>query len=125
MNPKKRLLKKIKKNYQRIIKKLRIQEEIILKYMKEIKEIYGDINKIALKPFSKDDAENIQKIIDFEIEEKKTGYENGIAFLKNKKYSDKRLNKMIKAKDISQLFPDYNIIISELKNKYNSYCNII
>ena len=54
--------------------------------MKEIKEIYGDINKIALKPFSKDDAENIQKIIDFEIEEKKTGYENGIAFLKNKKY---------------------------------------
>ena len=108
-----------------IIKKLRIQEEIILKYMKEIKEIYGDINKIALKPFSKDDAENVQKIIDFEIEEKKTGYENGIAFLKNKQYSDKHLNKMIKAKDISQLFPDYNIIISELKNKYNSYCNII
>ena len=46
---------------------------------------FGKSGEIVLKPFSKDEAENIQKIIDFEIEEKKTGYENGIAFLKNKK----------------------------------------
>jgi len=93
--------------------------------MKEIKEIYRVLNKIAFKRFSKDDEENIQKIIDFEIEEKKTGYQNRIAFLVMMKNRDKHLNKMIKAEDISQLFPDCNIIISELKTKYNSYCNII
>ena len=61
-------------------------------------------------------------MIDYEKEQKLTGYLKKIEGLEMMKNQDELLNAMSNAEDITQLFPKYNNVISELKSKFKSSC---
>jgi GTPase SAR1 family protein len=100
------------------------QAEEILQQMKEIKTSLEELDKIALKPRVLTNVEYFQQMIDFEKEQKKSGYLKRIEGLEMMKNQAEQLNAMSKAEDITQLFPSFNNTINELKNKSKSSCLI-
>ena len=104
------------------IEKMRQEGEVIIKQMKDIKESLEELDKIALKPRVFTNAEYFQDMIDYEKEEKRPGYLKRIEGLEMMKNQAEILNAISKAEDITQLFPKYNNIITELKSKSKSSC---
>ena len=104
------------------IEKMRQEDEVIIKQMKDIKESLEEFDKIALKPRVLTNAEYFQDMIYYEKEVKTPGYLKRIEELKIMKNQAKILNAISKAEDITQLFPKYNNIITELKSKSKSSC---
>ena len=104
------------------IEKMRQEGEVIIKQMKDIKESLEELDKIALKPRVFTNAEYFQDMIEKEKEEKRPGYLKRIEELEIMKNQAEILNATIKAENITQLFPKYNNIITELKSKSKSSC---
>ena len=106
------------------IEKMRKEGENMLKEMKEIKNSLDELDKIALKPRVLTNVEYFQQMIDFENEKKRPGYSKRIEGLKIMKEQAEQLNKLSNANDITQLFPTFNNIITELKTKTKTNCLI-
>ena len=104
--------------------KMKVQAEEIIKQMKEIKSSLDELDKIALKPRVLTNVEYFQQMIDFEKEQKKKGYQKRIEGLEMMKNQAEQLNAMSKAEDVTQLFPRFDDVITELKSKSNSSCSI-
>jgi hypothetical protein len=104
------------------IEKMRQEDEVIIKQMKDIKESLEEFDKIALKPRVLTNAEYFQDMIYYEKEVKTPGYLKRIEELKIMKNQAKILNAISKAEDITQLFPQFNNVISELTSKSKSSC---
>ena len=104
------------------IEKMRQEDEVIIKQMKDIKESLEEFDKIALKPRVLTNAEYFNQMIDYEKEVKTSGYLKRIEELKIMKNQAKILNAISKAEDITQLFPKYNNVISDLTSKSKSSC---
>ena len=56
------------------IEKMRQEDEVIIKQMKDIKESLEELDKIALKPRVLTNAEYFQQMIDYEKKQKRAGY---------------------------------------------------
>jgi len=104
------------------IEKMRQEGEVIIKQMKDIKESLEELDKIALKPRVFTNAEYFQDMIENEKQYQNTGYLKRIEGLEMMKNQAEILNAISKAEDITQLFPKYNNIITELKSKSKSSC---
>ena len=104
------------------IEKMRQEGEVIIKQMKDIKESLEELDKIALKPRVLTNAECFNQMIYYEKEEKRPGCLKRIEGLEMMKNQAEILNAISKAEDITQLFPKYNNIITELKSKSKSSC---
>ena len=104
--------------------KMKVQGEEILRQMKEIKSSLEELDRIALKPRVLTNVEYFQQMIDFEKEQKKKGYQKRIEGLEMMKNQAEQLNAMSKAEDITQLFPRFDDVITELKSKSKSSCSI-
>ena len=63
-------------------------------------------------------------MIDLEKKQKKPGYKNRIKWLEMMRDQAKQLNDLSKANDITQLFPTFNSVITELKSKSKTNCII-
>jgi len=92
--------------------------------MKEIKSSLEELDKIALKPRVLTNVEYFDQMIDLEKKQKKAGFQKRIAGLEMMRNRAKQLNTMSKTDDISQLFPSFNNVINELKNKSKTSCLI-
>ena len=106
------------------IEKMRKEGENMLKEMKEIKNSLDELDKIALKPRVLTNVEYFQQMIDFEKDKKSPGYTKRIEGLKIMKDRAEQLNRFSQANDITQLFPSFNNIITELKTKSKTNCLI-
>ena len=106
------------------IEKMRKKAEVIIKQMKEIKQSLEELDRIALKPRVLTNVEYFQQMIDFENQQKKPGYKKRFEGLEMMKNQAEQLNTMSKAEDITQLFPNFNNVITELKTKSKSNCII-
>ena len=106
------------------IEKMRKESEVIIKQMKEIKQSLEELDRIALKPRVLTNVEYFQQMIDFENQNKKPGYKKRVEGLEMMKGQAEQLNTMSKAEDITQLFPNFNNVITELKTKSKSNCMI-
>lgn len=106
------------------MEKMREKGEEIIQQMKGIKESLEELDRIALKPRVLTNAEYFQQMIDFEKEQKKAGFQKRIEGLEMMKNQAKQLDAMSKANDVTQLFPSFNGVISELKSKSKSNCSI-
>ena len=106
------------------IEKMKNESTFIINQMKEIKQSLEELDKIALKPRVLTNVEYFQQMIDFEKEHKKKGYLKRIEGLEMMKDQAEQLNAMSKAEDITQLFPNFNNVITELKSKSKSNCSI-
>ncbi len=106
------------------IEKMRKEGENMLKEMKEIKNSLDELDRIALKPRVLTNVEYFEQMIDFEKEKKSPGYTKRIEGLQIMKEQAEQLNKLSQANDITQLFPTFNNIITELKNKSKTKCSI-
>ena len=106
------------------IEKMRKEGEQIIKHMKEIKSSLEELDKIALKPRVLTNVEYFDQMIDLEKKQKKAGFQKRIAGLEMMRNRAKQLNTMSKTDDISQLFPSFNNVINELKNKSKTSCLI-
>ena len=104
------------------IEKMRQEGEVIIKQMKDIKESLEELDKIALKPRVFTNAEYFQDMIENEKQYQRPGYLKRIEGLEMMKNQAEILNATIKAENITQLFPKYNNIITELKSKSKSSC---
>ena len=104
------------------IEKMRQEGEVIIKQMKDIKESLEELDKIALKPRVFTNAEYFQDMIGYEYHYHNRGYLKRIEELEIMKNQAEILNATIKAENITQLFPKYNNIITELKSKSKSSC---
>lgn len=89
----------------------------ILKDMESIKNSLMELDKIALKPRIFTNEEYFKQMIEYEETEKNPGYENRVKGLKMMQEHAKQINAFSKAEDITHLFPQYNGILKELKNK--------
>lgn len=76
-----------------------------------------ELDKIALKPRIFTNEEYFKQMIEYEETEKNPGYENRVKGLKMMQEHTKQINAFSKAEDITHLFPQYNGILKELKNK--------
>lgn len=56
------------------IEKMRQEDEVIIRQMKDIKESLEELDKIALKPRVLTNAEYFQQMIDYEKKQKRAGY---------------------------------------------------
>ena len=101
---------------------MRQEGEVIIKQMKDIKESLEELDKIALKPRVFTNAEYFQDMIGYEKHYHNTGYLKRIEVLEMMKNQAEQLNAIIKAENITQLFPKYNNVITELKSKSKSSC---
>ena len=106
------------------MKKMREEGEKILKQMKEIKSSLEELDRIALKPRVLTNVEYFDQMIDLEKKQKKPGYKNRIKWLEMMRDQVKQLNDLSKANDITQLFPTFNSVITELKSKSKTNCII-
>ena len=104
------------------IEKMRQEGEVIIKQMKDIKESLEELDKIALKPRVFTNAEYFQNMIEYEYHYHNRGYLKRIEELEIMKNQAEILNATIKAENITQLFPKYNNVITELKSKSKSSC---
>ena len=107
------------------IEKMRQEGAVIIKQMKDIKESLEELDKIALKPRVFTNAEYFQQMIDNEKEQKLSGYLKRIEGLEIMKNQAEQLNAMSNAEDITQLFPKFNNVITELKSKSNTNSSCI
>lgn len=89
----------------------------ILKDMESIKNSLMELDKIALKPRIFTNEEYFKQMIEYEETEKNPGYENRVKGLKMMQDHAKQINAFSKAEDITHLFPQYNDILKELRNK--------
>ena len=89
----------------------------ILKDMESIKNSLMELDKIALKPRVFTNEEYFKQMIEYEETEKNPGFENRVKGLKMMQEHAKQINAFSKAEDITHLFPQYNGILKELKNK--------
>jgi len=89
----------------------------ILKDMESITTSLMELDKIALKPRIFANEEYFKQMIEYEETEKNPGYENRVKGLKMMQEHAKQINAFSKAEDITHLFPQYNGILKELKNK--------
>lgn len=104
--------------------KMREEGEKIIKQMKEIKSSLEELDRIALKPRVLTNVEYFEQMIDMEKKQKKTGFIKRIKGLEMMRDQAKQLNDLSKANDVSQLFPSFDGVISELKSKSKTNCNI-
>ena len=104
--------------------KMREEGEKIIRQMKEIKSSLEELDRIALKPRVLTNVEYFQQMIDFEKDKKSPGYTKRIEGLKIMKDRAEQLNRFSQANDITQLFPSFNNIITELKTKSKTNCLI-
>lgn len=99
----------------------------ILKDMECIKNSLMELDKIALKPRIFTNEQYFKDMIDFEQAEKNPGWENRVKGLKMMKEQAQQINALSKAEDITHLFPQYNNILKELRNKKSKKsdnCNV-
>jgi GTPase SAR1 family protein/uncharacterized protein YnzC (UPF0291/DUF896 family) len=89
----------------------------ILKDMESIKTSLIELDKIALKPRVFTNEEYFKQMIEYEETEKNPGYENRVKGLKMMQEHARQINAISQAEDITHLFPQYNDILKELKNK--------
>lgn len=89
----------------------------ILEDMQKIKNSLIELDKIALKPRVFTNEQYFKEMIDYEETEKNPGWENRVEGLKLMRDQAKHINDISKAENISNLFPQYNNILNELKNK--------
>lgn len=85
--------------------------------MESIKKSLIELDKIALKPRIFTNEEYFRVMIQYEQSEKNPGWENRVKGLKMMQEQAKQINALSKAEDITHLFPQYNNILVELKNK--------
>lgn len=88
-----------------------------------------ELDKIALKPRIFTNEQYFKDMIEFEQAEKNPGQEKRVKGLKMMMEQARQINALSKAEDITHLFPQYNNILNELKNKKSSKnggtnCNI-
>ena len=89
----------------------------ILDDMQKIKNSLIELDKIALKPRVFTNEQYFKEMIEYEETEKNPGWENRVEGLKMMRDQAKHINDISKAENISNLFPQYNNILKELKNK--------
>jgi len=89
----------------------------ILDDMQKIKNYLIELDKIALKPRVFTDERCFKEMIEYEATEKNPGWENRVEGLTTMRDIAKHINDVSKAENISNLFPQYNNILKELKNK--------
>ena len=99
------------------IEKMSKLGQSILKDMESIKKSLIELDKIALKPRIFTNEEYFRDMIQYEQSEKNPGWENRVKGLKMMQEQAKQINALSKAEDITHLFPQYNNILVELKNK--------
>ena len=121
MKPKKNYLKKEKRASEAALEKeINIMSELgkkILEDMQKIKNSLIELDKIALKPRVFTNEQYFKEMIEYEETEKNPGWENRIEGLKMMRDQAKQINDISKADNIANLFPQYNKILDELKNK--------
>ena len=101
-------------------KEINIMSELgkkILEDMQKIKNSLIELDKIALKPRVFTNEQYFKEMIEYEETEKNPGWENRIEGLKMMRDQAKQINDISKADNIANLFPQYNKILDELKNK--------
>ena len=89
----------------------------ILEDMQKIKNSLIELDKIALKPRVFTNEQYFKEMIEYEETEKNPGWENRVEGLKMMRDQAKQINDISKADNIANLFPQYNKILDELKNK--------
>ena len=89
----------------------------ILQDMQNIKNSLIELDKISLKPRVFTNEQYFKEMIEYEETEKNPGWENIVEGLKLMRDQAKHINDISKAENISNLFPQYNNIFNELKNK--------
>ena len=108
------------------ISEVALQEEIekmsnlgksILSDMQMIKNSLIELDKIALKPRVLTNVEYFKQMIDNEKNEKNPGWEERVKGLESMLEQAKQINDISNAQDITNLFPQYNNILNELKSK--------
>jgi len=102
------------------IEKMSNQGKLIFKEMEEIKNSLKKLDEIALKPRVLTNVEYFQQMIDYEKDQKNPGYQKRIEGLEIMKSHAQQLNDISKANDIIQLFPKFNEVINQLKEKSES-----
>ena len=100
------------------IEKMSELGKLISNNMKLTKNFLMNLDKVALKPTVFLNEEYFKQMIEYEEAQKDYGYENRIKGLKIMKDIAKRINDFSKADNITLLFPQYNEIFKELKNKF-------
>lgn len=89
----------------------------ILKDMDSIKKSLIELDKIALKPRLFTNVDYFNQMIQYEEETKNPGYKGRINGFKMMRDQAIQLNEISNAEDITQLFPQFNNVIVELKKK--------
>ena len=89
----------------------------ILEDMQKIKNSLIELDKIALKPRVFTNEQYFKEMIEYEEAERNPGWENRVEGLIMMRDQAKQINDISKADNIANLFPQYNKILDELKNK--------
>ena len=97
--------------------------------MQKIKNSLFELDRIALKPLVFTNEQYFKEMMEYEETEKNPGWENRVEGLKLMRDQAKHINDISKAENLSNLFPQYNNILNELKNKKpekakSSNCNV-
>ena len=89
----------------------------ILDDMQKIKNSLIELDKIALNPRVFTNEQYFEEMIEYEETEKNPCWGNKVEGLKMMRDQAKHINDISKAENISNLFPQHNNILKELKNK--------
>ena len=98
------------------IKKISELGKSILKDIQNIKNSLIELDKLYFYPNNFTNEEIFEQMIEYEETEKNTGYEDRINVFKMMKEQTK-INQITKTEDITHLFPQFNNMLKELKNK--------